>query len=160
MLFLFARIAVNVVFITCFGGLISLEMRSVCCVYAVCLCRGRVNAVGCHFVEKHYGLGLHRMGWAGLGLGWAGLQVSDWVAAESSRALRPRPASCGWVFSSLRETGHRSRVTGRAPPRGGGHPPGPTTRGYVGPQGPSSRHLMRGLMGGCVLTLRVQATLP
>ena len=58
--------------------------------YAVCLRRGCVNAVGCHFVEKHYGLGLHRMGWGGLGLG-AGLQVSDWVAAESSCALRPRP---------------------------------------------------------------------
>ena len=96
MLFLFARIAVNVVSITCFGGLISLEMRSVCCVYAVCLCRGRVNAVGCHFVEKHQGLAASTE-WAGggAGAGGAGLQVSDWVAAESSRALRPRPASCG-----------------------------------------------------------------
>ena len=43
-------------------------MRSACNVYAVCLCRGCVNAVGCHFVEKHKGLAASTE-WAGLGLG-------------------------------------------------------------------------------------------
>ena len=70
-------------------------MLSIICVYAACLRPSCASTVEADSMEKHYGLAASTEWAGGLGLGGAGLQVSDWVAAQSSRTLRPRPAGYG-----------------------------------------------------------------